>query len=232
MGRFRFKQFAVDDDDASLKVGTDAVLVGAWCNAENALRILDIGTGSGVIALMIAQRTSPDACIDAVEINVNDANQARANVMNSPWPGKIAVHALPIQEFSSSGLYDLIVCNPPFFSQSLHPPETNRAIARHDAQLTQRELLAAVDRLLAPHGTFSVILPADGAEKFIGEAVRNELHLTKHTRFFTRRHKPQERSLMSFAKAAFPFEEDSLLLYDEGDRKSQEYTQLTGEFYL
>lgn len=232
MGRFRFKQFAVDDDDASLKVGTDAVLVGAWCNVENAQRILDIGTGSGVIALMMAQRTSPDARIDAVEVNVNDANQARSNIMNSPWPGKIAVHALPIQEFSPDGPYDLIVCNPPYFSQSLHPPETNRAMARHDTQLTQRELLAAVDRLLAPHGIFSVILPAHGAEKFIGAAVRHGLHLTRHTRFFTRRHKPQERSLMSFSKTPFPFEEDSLLLYDESDRKSQGYTRLTGEFYL
>jgi tRNA1Val (adenine37-N6)-methyltransferase len=123
VGTFRFKQFAVTDDRATMKVGTDAVLLGAWCPVGNANRILDIGTGSGVIALMLAQRSVAGAHIDAVELNTDDAQQAQANVQGSAWPSKVRVIHSAIQDHRPDAAYGLVVTNPPYFSNSLLPPE-------------------------------------------------------------------------------------------------------------
>src|SRR4051812_9922250 len=111
---FQFKQFKVNDDRCAMKVGTDGVLLGAWVNVTGAKTILDIGTGSGLIALILAQRTKAETIIDAVEIGEDDSQQANENVSNSPWPGKIEICQAAIQDFKSNHLYDLIVSNPPF----------------------------------------------------------------------------------------------------------------------
>ena len=109
---FHFKQFSVRHDRSTMKVGTDGVLLGAWVNVDDSKRILDIGTGSGVIALMLAQRTTSDVLIDAVEVESDDAAQAKENVLQSPWPRRIDVHHTPIQNFHSDECYDLIVSQP------------------------------------------------------------------------------------------------------------------------
>lgn len=216
-----------------MKVGTDAVLLGAWCRVESARRILDIGTGSGVIALMLAQRSVPEAHIDAVEQSTDDVAQAAENFRRSPWPDKInAIHSA-IQEYHSSDRYDLIVCNPPYFSQSLLPPEKRRQEARHDMRLSRAELVAAIIRLLHPDGRVCLILPPAEAEGFITEAGTRGLHPTRVTRFRTRPAKPPERLLMELRMAQGPAPQpDELVLYEEKDNRSGAYRQLTGDFYL
>ena len=215
-----------------MKVGTDAVLLGAWCDLADAKSILDIGTGSGIIALMMAQRSRRDALIDAVEILQNDAEQATQNVKDSPWPTKVSVTCGRIQDYTSDNGYDLIVCNPPFFSKSLLPPDSSRTTARHDMSLSQPDFLLSVLKLLRPSGTLSLILPPEESEVFRHEAAKMELHLKQLTRFHSRSGKSQERSLMSFTKVHGPLTEDTLILYEEGQKKTAAYQQLTSSFYL
>lgn len=233
MGTFRFKQFSVTDDGAAMKTGTDAVLLGAWCPVGQANRILDIGTGSGVIALMLAQRSRPEARIDAVEINAADAQQARENVQRSPWSGKIEVVHAPVQEFKRVTLYDLIITNPPFFSASLLPPDPRRTVARHDTQLTKDELLTAVNRLLGESGIFCLILPFTEAKSFQVQASGYGFYLAHITHFQTRADKNPERTLMAFSREQLkPMQEDRLVLYEGRERKTEAYRNLTADFYL
>lgn len=232
MGVFRFKQFSVNDDRCSMKVGTDAVLLGAWCTVGGAKRILDIGTGSGVIALMMAQRSLITTHIDAVELLPHDAVEAKANVQASPWPEKISVIQSSIQDYRPPDAYDLIVCNPPYFSKSLLPPQEDRTTVRHTETLPHHELIEAAVRLLAPSGQFSVILPTAQGAVFLRESTERRLCLRKITRFFSRAGKPQKRSLMTFQLAKNASHEDSLFLYGPDRNRSEAYVRLTQDFYL
>ncbi|MBS1659379.1 MAG: methyltransferase [Bacteroidetes bacterium] len=232
MGRFSFRQFEICDDDATMKVGTDAVLLGAWAQVTGCKRILDVGTGCGVIALMMAQRTSENTAIDAVEINEPDFRQACTNAGTSPWKSRIKIHHTPVQDFVSPETYDLIVSNPPYFSSSLLPPEQDRAAARHDLRLTATDLLKAATRLLKDDGRLALILPTVESEPFIRLAKSFGMHLSRLTRFYTRKGKPQERSLMEFARHPQSVQEDTLLLYDHGSSWSVDYARLTKDFYL
>ncbi|NOT77229.1 MAG: methyltransferase [Cyclobacteriaceae bacterium] len=215
-----------------MKVGTDAVLIGAWANVDNAKSILDIGTGSGVIALMMAQRSASDTRIDAVELQKEDAEQASENVSSSPWSEKVKVFHRDILEFRPDKKYDLIVCNPPFFTKSLLPPDTSRRDVRHDDQLNFNQLIESVIRMISPNGNFNVILPTKEAEILNQKASQNRLHLNKLTDFFSRNDKPQERSLMEFGMSLRQQKTDSLTLYKSGMVWSEEYRALTSEFYL
>lgn len=215
-----------------MKVGTDAVLLGAWAVVEQAKTILDIGTGSGVIAIMMAQRSSEETKIDAVEILIEDAQQASNNVSNCPWPEKITVSNNRIQDFYPGKKYDLIVCNPPFFSNSLLPPNEKRSKARHPNTLSLDELIAATIRLLLPNGKLCIILPFAESETFTTKARSNKLLLHRLTRFFTRSGKLQERSLMQFAFTHQSPREESLFLYEANDEWTEGYHQLTKDFYL
>lgn len=232
MGVFTFKKFSVVDDLATMKVGTDAVLLGAWAPVDSAKTILDIGTGSGVISLILAQRTTDDTTIDAVELQEMDARQASENIAKSPWPGKIQVFNTDIKDFMPMRTYDLIVCNPPFFAHSLLPPSAERSKARHQQTLTPDDLITHAHRLLSTNGRLCIIMPAVEGEWFIHTALTRRLFLQHFTRFYTRVGKPQERSLLLFGmKPGIP-KEDSLTLYAAGDQWSSEYQQLTLDFYL
>ncbi len=232
MSIFRFKRFLICDDDASMKVGTDAVLLGAWTKVESATSILDIGTGCGVIAIMLAQRTNEDTIIDAVELLAPDAKQAQQNVSQSPWPGKVHIFHTDIKTFERKKKYDVIVSNPPYFTNSLLPPGKGRTVARHDSTLTSEILLDSVIRLLKPSGRLSLILPAQESIYFVTKAAQKGLYIIRHTRFFTRASKAQERSLMEFAFDTRFCEEDSLVLYESGERETSAYKKLTSDFYL
>ena len=232
MGVFKFKKFSVCDDRASMKVGTDGVLLGAWADVQFAKNMLDIGTGSGVIALMLAQRSTETARIDAVELMKADAQQAMENAASSPWPEKVSVVNAGIQDFFSTTRYDLIVCNPPFFSKSLLPPNASRSMTRHDRSLTTEVLLTAVVRLLTPEGRCCIILPVAESEAFIRAAASKSMMLRGRTRFFTRDSKLQERSLLEFARKQGSLREDVLILYESGDRWTEAYRKLVGDFYL
>lgn len=217
-----------------MKVGTDAVLLGAWVDVGGAKKILDVGTGSGVIALMMAQRSEFVARVDAVEPDSGSALEARGNVEGSPWPDKIKIHNTPVQEFHSEDKYDLIVSNPPFFTGSLLPPKEGRKIARHRETLTFDELLTAVKRLLDERGTFAVVLPVAEGNLFREQAGRYGLVCHRSMAFYSRKGKSPERWLMefSFEGRRKKTEPEMLVLYEKDEQWSDPYIALTKEFYV
>lgn len=215
-----------------MKVGTDGVLLGAWLEIHGARRILDIGAGSGVIALMMAQRTDPSAHIDAVEIEATDAQQAMNNVRSSPWPGKVKVHCMPAQEFETDQPYDIIVSNPPFFRDSFEPPDARRVQSRHAKSLPYEDLIGCVVRLLHENGTFNVILPPVEGEHLAALAKAKDLYVRRKFLFRTRAHKVPERWLLEFSRHSGTISEDEVLLYERGEEWSDQYRELTREFYL
>ncbi len=230
--QFHFKQFSVEQRRSTHKVGTDGVLLGAWVGTGGAKRILEIGTGSGVIALMLAQRTVDDVRIDAVEIGKDDAEQARENVAASLWKHRIMVHHTAIQRFEGSKPYDLIVTNPPFFSNSLLPPDTRRRLARHTDELSFDELLSATATHLATGGRLALILPVDEAERFKKLASNYRLSCVRECAFRTRPGRAIERLLMEFSPSNGMAEREELMLYDEQGHWTTDYRRLTGDFYL
>jgi tRNA1Val (adenine37-N6)-methyltransferase len=230
---FRFKQFSVEHDRCTHKVGTDAVLLGSWVNiAETDQHMLDIGTGSGVIALMLAQRSANHTHIDAIDIDEHNAEQARMNAGNSPWPEKITVHSAAAQIFSPETRYNLIVSNPPYFSKSLLPPDSKRSVARHTADLSFKDLLETVVRLLTPGGRFAVVLPYSEGMNLINLAKGHKLFPIRQTDFHARLHKPIERLLLEFSFENIPLQYSKLTLYDQGEKWSDAYQSLTRDFYL
>jgi tRNA1Val (adenine37-N6)-methyltransferase len=181
---FSFKQFTVYHDRCAMKVGTDGVLLGAWADVVSARNILDIGTGTGLISLMMAQRCN--ARIRAVDIDADAVEQARGNVAASPWQDRIEVELQDICHFTSETLFDVIVSNPPYFTDSLKCPGKQRNIARHTDFLDFDKLAGSAARLLHPEGVFSVIIPADGKESFLMAATRYGLHLSHQTFIHTK----------------------------------------------
>jgi tRNA1Val (adenine37-N6)-methyltransferase len=230
---FQFKHFSVAHDRCTHKVGTDGVLLGSWVRIGDTDKfLLDVGTGSGVIALMLAQRSNDATHIDAIDIERQDAQQALQNVAGSPWPDKISVYQTAIQKFFPDQRYDLIISNPPFFVNSLLPPEQKRSQARHTHSLSFDDLLENVCRLLAASGRFAVILPYREGGQLLKAAAPLKLHPRRQTAFRSRRHKPFERLLIEFSRDITDPEESELRLYDEGEKWSEDYKALTRDFYL
>lgn len=231
---FQFKKFSINQDRCAHKVGTDGVLLGAWANvSESDLSLLDIGTGSGLIAIMLAQRSATRAHIDALDIAADDVQQARENVLMSPWPEKVTVHHVALQDFFPEKQYDLIVSNPPFFVRSLLPLDEKRSQARHTLELSFRDLLANVSRLLKPQGKFAVIMPSIAAAGFITLAGTHSLFPLRKCIFRARANKPPERSLVEFSERPGKTSDENLILYDDAsDRWSPSYRTLTSAFYL
>ncbi|MCM1151597.1 MAG: methyltransferase [Alistipes sp.] len=234
MSVFHFKRFAVRQDATPMKVGTDGVLLGAWVSVRPSdRRILDIGTGTGLIALMLAQR-SPQA--EVVGIDAEDVAEARANAAASPWAARIRMAQCPVQEFSEPEGFDLVVSNPPFFVDSLPCPDAGRTVARHAVRLPFSELRDAVVRLLAPGGRFAVILPADAAARFIALCC-GPLVLTRRTDVRTTPRRPARRCLLEFVRssaACVPAPECDCLTVGTGEHEcyTPEYRALTRDFYL
>ncbi len=229
---FHFKKFSVHHDRCAMKVGTDAVLLGAWVNVSDSRKILDVGTGSGVIALMLAQRTGEGPIIDAVELEEVDAAQAKENVSQSAWPEKISVHQSRLQEFTPGRQYDLIISNPPYFVKSLLPPSQERTKARHANDLTFEELIFHSLRLLSAKGRLAVILPFSEGNIFKSLAKAHHLYVIRETAFHSRKEKQQERWLLEFSRVDGPLISDRLILYDDNGDKTKEYINLTKDFYL
>jgi len=230
---FVFKQFKIAQDKCAMKVGTDAVLLGAWVNASNAKTILDIGTGTGIITLMLAQKSG--AKIDAIDIDRNSYEQAKENADACLWKDRISIYHKSLQQYSteSEKKYDLIVSNPPYFVDSSKALEEARTNARHTDQLEYIELLNGVLKLLNPTGKFYVILPKKESEQFCEMAAENKLFLTKQTKVITRTDKPEKRLLMRFEFTNRAFSEDSIVIEkDERHSYTDEYKELTKEYYL
>jgi tRNA1Val (adenine37-N6)-methyltransferase len=229
---FRFKQFTIDHDRTSMKVGTDGVLLGAWADISGASTILDIGTGTGVIAIMLAQRSQSNVMVDAVELDEFAFEQAMQNVKRSPWPEKVKVYHTAIQNFHSNKKYDLIISNPPYFQNSQKPPDPKRSITRHTDTLSFLELITAATRLLSTQGKFNVILPFQEGLRFIDVASKHNLYCTRQWSFRSRKEKPIERWLLEFCDTFQQKNENEIVLYEKGEDWSDEYRRLTGDFYL
>jgi tRNA1Val (adenine37-N6)-methyltransferase len=215
-----------------MKVGTDAVLLGAWTDITDAKRILEVGTGSGVIALMLAQRTNEHVLIDALEIDQHSFEQAAENISQSPWEKRVNVHPKEFQKWKTDFKYDLIVSNPPFFSRSLLPPDLIRTQARHSVKLTPSDLLLHSKTLLSSQGKLCVVLPFSEGNKFIRSAIANQFYLTSQTAVFTRKEKPQERWLLEFRLTETTPIQSVLTLFSDGNIRSSAYNELTSDFYL
>jgi len=230
---FRFKQFTIIQDKTAMKVGTDGVLLGAWTRPEKAASILDIGTGTGLIALMMAQKSK--ALITAVEIEKDASDQAFQNIENSPWYERIRVHQSSVQDFSvnSGKKFDLIVSNPPYFQQSLKNPCEKRTLARHNDSLPLVELIQVVLILLESKGRFTVILPADSWSHFNRLAEDAELFPNRKLLVKPNLMLPPKRILVeySFSHTDCGTDEIAIEKYDR-HHYTKEYRELTRDYYL
>jgi tRNA1Val (adenine37-N6)-methyltransferase len=199
---FRFKEFTVRHEGCAMKVGTDGSLLGAWTGIEKATRILDVGTGTGLIALMVAQR-APDATVDAIDRDQDAVRQALLNVSSSPFARRIRVHLASLADYRqrcTSGKkafrpYDLIISNPPYFTRSLKSPEAARNSARHDDSLPLTSLLSDTCSLLSPGGRLSVILPPDRFELLRLQFGDYGFHLIRFMQVYPRTGVPPKRVL-------------------------------------
>ena len=218
---FQFKQFTIEQELCAMKVGTDGVLLGAW--AKGGPRILDIGTGTGIIALMMAQRY-PEAQVTAIDIDEGAVRQAEQNVSQSPFFGRISVLQQAVQEHL--GEYESIVSNPPFFIDSLQAPDEQRNMARHTATLSYAELMKAAYRLLADNGEFSVVIPFDYRRRMEDEAVFVGFFPSRVCGVKTTERKPAKRYLLAFRKHPCPCQKEQLTI------GSEDYQALTSAFYL
>ena len=230
---FTFKQFSVYQDRCAMKVGTDGTLLGAWAHApEGRCRILDIGTGTGLIAMMMAQRY-PQAEIVGVDISSEACAQARENVKYSPFFKRVSIVNFDIAEYDSGELFDTIVSNPPYFVNSLNCPDENRTIARHSDSLSYKDLLKQVIRLLSDEGNFSLVIPTESISAIESEAAFEGLILSRKCLIKTTPRKSPKRVLMEFHK--YPSDHIEIseeVLETSPNVRSEWYSNLTKDFYL
>ena len=240
---FHFKQFTINQDQCAMKIGTDAVLLGAWANLEHHPNsVLDIGAGTGVIALMLAQRSNEET-IDAIEIDENAYEQCVGNFENSPWSGRLFCYHASLEEFTDEidYKYDLIISNPPFYSPTLASPSlpkgenimsNSRKIARFYDALPFEHLVESVSKLLSDEGKFSVIIPFKEEENFIELASNINLFPNRITRVKGSPTSEIKRSLMEFSFNKNDLKINELIIEVERHQYTQDYINLTKDFYL
>lgn len=232
MSTFRFKQFQITQNRAAAKVGTDAVLLGAWTPIINEpKRILDIGAGTGVISLMMAQRTQ-NAEITAVEIDLEAFEEAKLNFEASPWGNRLNCLKSDIKTVFFSSYFDLIVSNPPFYTEKTFAPNNRRNVARNTSNLNFSDLIEKVNSLLSPEGIFSVIIPFKEEKTLCELAEKNNLFPIKKTHVRGNENAPIKRSLITFGREQKKSTPDELIIEVERHIYTQEYINLTKDFYL
>lgn len=227
---FQFKKFTVRMNSCAMKVGTDGVLLGSWFDANRVRRLLDIGTGTGLLALMAAQRGVTD--IIAVEIDKSASIQACENVANSPWNESIEVINTDISAFQCEKPFNAIISNPPYFRNSLKSPDAMRTVAKHNESLSFEKLVMNVVRLLSAEGEFSVIIPSDLSEIMEKICFVNGLYLKRKTSVITREGQSPKRDLISFVRSVCVCENDVLTMTDRDGKCTEKYMRLVKEFYL
>lgn len=229
---FSFKQFTVNQDACAMKVGTDGVLLGAWTRlALSVTSILDVGCGTGLIALMLAQRCR--APVTAIDIDDMAVCQARDNFLRSPWHDSMTAIQGDFITMPETGKYDVIVSNPPFFKNALDSPDEHRSMARNNFSLSYPDLISKVSRMLSDAGHFSLIVPSEYEPSLRALSVANGLYVSRCTRVRTKACKPVTRVLMDFTNDAGALcEENELILLDDSGSKSSDYVTLTGEYYI
>jgi tRNA1Val (adenine37-N6)-methyltransferase len=235
LSKFHFKQFSVQQEKSAMKIGTDAVLLGAWCPIDNnPFSILDIGAGTGILSLMLAQRTSTEQ-IDAIEIEEAAYEECVENFENSPWSDRLYCYHAGLDEFvdDPEDEYDLIISNPPFYSEDFKTQNLTRDLARFQDAMPFEELVEAADLLLSENGIFAVVIPYKEEEHFIELCADVELFPIKITRVKGSHTTPIVRSLLAFKRFEIPTLTDNELVVEINRHEyTDEYINLTKDFYL
>lgn len=231
---FTFKQFFVAHDRCAMKVGTDGILLGAWAPIVGVKRVLDIGAGSGLLSLMLAQRTDDHIVIDAVELDEDAAQQAKENVEESPWAKRIHLHTADVQQWltQENSRYDLIISNPPYYEQGVECATPQREQARYTTTLDHQTLLGCAAEAITEDGFFCVVLPENIGTAFSEQALSMGWHLRLRTDVAETELRPPHRVLLAFSPRAGECFTDRLVIRGPEQQYSEGYTALTQMFYL
>lgn len=231
---FRFKKFEVSHSRSSMKVGVDGVLIGCWVRASEAGTILDVGTGCGVVALICAQRF-PEASIRGIDIDAESVDEANFNFNNSLFSGRLQAEIKDFLEMPETERFDLIISNPPFFSSGVKSVETAREKARHELSLPLSALIVKARRLMTDMGVLALVLPVDRFEDLVEATRLNGLCISRQTTVKGHPDAPAKRILVEITAAKENEdrrEESELTMMQEGTTPTDEYRQLTKDFYL
>ena len=231
---FRFKEFSLSHAHSAMKVGTDGVLLGAWPNVSASKRILDIGTGSGLVALMVAQRST--AYIIGIDIDAEASAQANENFRQSPWRERMQSVCTDLRRYSPDEHFDCITCNPPFYQANTHSPDPQRHIARNTASLTFTELITHTHRLLLPGGTFHTIIPTEALPALIYECEISALYPYKIRQVTAKSQSAPCRTLLSFRKQEYTptnrIEITNITIRNSQGEITSEYKNYTKDYLL
>lgn len=230
---FSFKKFTVYHDKCAMKVGTDGVLLGAWVKLGKVTRVLDVGTGTGLIALMLSQRSEGFISIDAIDIDEDAVLQTLENVERASFLNVKAIHS-SLQDYveKCDAKYDIIVSNPPYFSSSLHSPDGQRTLARHTNSLPMVEFMNISARLLSSDGYLSLIFPYAEKDLLIGLAENAGLFVSRITNVYPMPHLNAKRVLLEFSKVKQDAEITDLIIEKERHIYTDDFTELVKDFYL
>lgn len=229
---FSFQQFTIHHDRCAMKVGTDGVLLGAWADLSVARSILDVGCGSGLIALMAAQR-APEVGVWGIDVDAPSVEQAIENVAASPFACRIRLSLQDVCTFAPSLQFDHVLCNPPYYTEDTLPPDEARMRARHTAGLSLETLLAHVTRLTSPEGLFSLILPTTTADAFVTHALSQGWYVARVCYVRTVARKPPKRTLLTLSRRLLSSSSpEQLVLQDAQGNRTAEYATLCAGFYL
>jgi tRNA1Val (adenine37-N6)-methyltransferase len=233
---FQFKQFTIEDNACAMKVGTDSIMLGSWVQTKHAQRILDVGTGSGLLSIMLAQKTQDSCLIDGIDIDTAAISQAKNNAKNCPWTEQLTFTQTSLQQLSFATDYDLIISNPPYFSVNSSANKSllvkNRPNARQTLELNHPTLLQKVANLLSANGQFCCVLPADIAKVFIIEAELLGLHCVKELQVRSKNQAEVTRLLLEFSHTNNKITSEELSIYDHLGGYSIEYIALCKDYYL
>lgn len=229
---FQFKQFRIDQDDCAMKVSTDACLFGAWAPVMKFVTtVLDIGAGTGLLSLMLAQKNK-NICIDAIELNLKASQQANINFTASPWSNRLKVIHTDVKDFVKEHKYEMIICNPPFFQNSLLGPDNNRNIARHTSQLEYSDIIKAMEMYLTGNGYAAILLPAAEHKVWQKLLMISGWYVNMEVRVRPLPHKPVNRIMSICSKQDIPNDIREVCIYSEQGKYSDEFIALLKPFYL
>ncbi len=228
---FQFKQFSVKQDKCAMKVNTDGVLLAAWAQADSAKTILDIGTGTGVLALMMAQK-NPEAIVDAIDIDENAFLQAKENFASSKWSERLQAHHCALLNFSSEKKYDVIISNPPYFMDDLKAENPQKNIAKHSVALNYAELINGINILLNENGSAFIAIPAFNFLLLMKEAAKQNLFVVNKTDVISIAGKAPYLSLIELSCKEDLLKENTLTISNPDNSFTNEYIALTKDFYL
>jgi len=230
---FRFRKFEIQHEQSTMKVGTDAIVLGSWLKVDQDCKhILDVGCGSGVLALMLAQKTK--VIIHAIDIDEASAMEADTNFKNSPWKNQLQIYLSSLEEFipPENIKYDLIVSNPPFFQNSLLPQSSRLGLAKHNIALSMPKFVKNVNRLLADDGKWAVILPIESFDSILRLATASGFLMSNRLNVIPKTGKPAKRIAVEFCRVSTKVPESkNLVIMDEDGAYSKAYKTLTQDYY-